>query len=627
MRFWFCSLLLLLCATPADSQDYLELPILAEDREHWSFRPIVRPDLPEVQNDAWSKNPIDMFIFAKLSKAHLSPMPAASHNALVRRLYLDLTGLAPIYDEVIADRHYEQLVDELLHSPRFGERQAQHWLDLARFAETDGFEHDQIRTEAWRYRDWVIDAFNRNIPYDEFIRQQLAADELDESKDSVATMFCLSGPDMPDINSQNERSHSLLNEMTSTVGAVFMGLQVGCAQCHDHKFDPISQADFYRLRAMFQPAVHVIKNKSVGVLREQGEPPEARLMIRGDFDKPGMELEPGVLRVVAGKQPILIETTKAGTTGRRLALANWLTAKDHPLTARVIVNRIWQQHFGTGLVSTHSDFGIMGTSPSHPELLDWLAAEVQSQGWDLKVIHRLIVTSATYMQASAGGEVFHQNKKADPDNILLSRFPRRRLDGEAIRDLMLVAAGFCQHEMGGPGVRPPIQKEVSQTLLKNQWNISPDEEDHYRRSIYIFARRNLRYPMFEAFDRPDANVSCPKRQKSTTAPQALILFNSKLSMDLARRMASDILMTIRDDDEFIREVLRRCWSREPEPETMNAALAYFSKSRKDAQITPLDALNQVAPIPLPADLSVREAAVYSEFCLIAFNTLEFIVMQ
>ena len=250
MRFWIC-FLLLLCATPADSQDYLELPILAEDREHWSFLPIVRPDLPDVQNDAWSNNPIDMFILAKLSKAHLGPMPAASHTALVRRLYLDLTGLAPTYDEVIADRHYEQLVDELLNSPRFGERQAQHWLDLARFAETDGFEHDQIRTEAWRYRDWVIEAFNHNIPYDEFIRQQLAADELDEAKDSVATMFCLSGPDMPDINSQNERSHSLLNEMTSTVGAVFMGLQVGCAQCHDHKFDPISQADFYRLRAMF----------------------------------------------------------------------------------------------------------------------------------------------------------------------------------------------------------------------------------------------------------------------------------------------------------------------------------------------------------------------------------------
>jgi len=626
MRFWLCALLFL-NASPADSQDYQELPILEEDREHWAFLPIVRPELPVVKNDTWSHNPIDVFILARLSKARLSPMPAATRKVLVRRLYLDLTGLTPAYDDVIADRHYEQLVDELLHSPRFGERQAQHWLDLSRFAETDGFEHDQLRSEAWRYRDWVIDAFNRNIPYDEFIRQQLAADELDESNDSVATMFCLSGPDMPDINSQEERRHSLLNEMTSTVGAVFMGLQVGCAQCHDHKFDPISQADFYRLRAMFQPAVHVIKNKSVGALREQGKPPQSHLMIRGEFDKPGIELEPGVLRVVSGKEPTRIETTKAGTTGRRLALANWLTTKEHPLTARVIVNRIWQQHFGTGLVSTHSDFGIMGTSPSHPALLDWLAAELQWQDWDLKVIHRLIVTSATYMQASEGGDVFQTNEKEDPENVLLSRFPRRRLDGEAIRDLMLVAAGLRQYEMGGPGVRPPIQKEVSQTLLKNQWNVSPDQEDHFRRSIYIFARRNLRYPMFEAFDRPDANVSCPERQKSTTAPQALILFNSKLSLDLARRMAGDILMTIRDDDEFIREVLRRCWSREPEPETMNAAQAYFAKSRKDALTTSLDKLSQVIPIPLPADLAVRDAAVYSEFCLVAFNTLEFIVLK
>ena len=625
MRVYIALTIVLVTALASGQQDQ-ELPIVKEDREHWSFMPIKRPQLPELKEDGWSNNPIDVFILAKLRAAGLQPLAGASHATLVRRAYLDLTGLLPDYREVTADKQYEQLVDELLSSPRFGERQAQFWLDLARFAETDGFEHDKVRADAWQYRDWVIDAFNRNLPYDEFIRKQLAADEFEEGE-RIATMFCLSGPDMPDINSQNERRHSLLNEMTSTVGAVFMGLQVGCAQCHDHKFDPISQADFYRMRAIFQPAVHVAKNQSVRQLREQGEPAKAYLMIRGDFDKPGPEIEPGVIRVVATDEPIEIEKSKSGTSGRRLALANWMTDKRHPLTARVMANRIWQQHFGTGLVTTPSDFGIMGTSPTHPELLDWLAAELQDQAWDLKAIHRLIVTSATYMQASEDDEIYKKNKQADPDNVLLSRFPRQRLDGEAIRDAMLVAAGFRQFEMKGPGVRPPIQEEVSQTLLKNQWNVSPNEKDHYRRSIYIFARRNLRYPMFEAFDRPDANVSCPQRQRSTTAPQALILFNSKLSLDLARRMASDILVTVRNDDEFIREVLRRCWCRDPEPEVMEVARAYFTKNRKSAQGIPLDQLEQVTPIPMPVDLSIRESVAYSEFCLIAFNTLEFIIIQ
>lgn len=621
------ALLIVLIVSPVHCQNYQESPILDEDREHWSFMPIQRPPLPDLRNDKWSTNPIDTFIFEKLNKAGLQPTPVARQAELVRRVYLDLTGLPPDYDEAISGKDYEQIVDELLSSPRFGERQAQHWLDLARFAETDGFEHDQIRVDSWRYRDWVIQAFNRNLHYDQFIRQQLAADELGDSADRVATMFCLSGPDMPDINSQSERRDSLLNEMTSTVGAVFMGLQVGCAQCHDHKFDPISQADFYRLRAIFQPAVNVVKNKSISTLREQGEPGKSHLMIRGDFNKPGMELRPSVPRVVSGTKPVAIKKTEAGTSGRRLALANWLVENEHPLTARVIVNRIWQQHFGKGLVSTLSDFGVMGTSPTHPQLLDWLAAELQSQQWDLKVIHRMIVTSSTYRQASEGGDIFEKNKTVDPDNVLFSRFPRQRLNGEAIRDLMLVAAGLRQYEMGGPGVRPPIQKEVAQTLLKNQWDVSPNQRDHYRRSIYIFARRNLRYPMFEAFDRPDANVSCPQRQKSTTAPQALILFNSKLSLDLARRMAGDILRTIRDDDEFVREVLRRCWSREPQADIVDAARAFFAKSRRDALRNPIHEINQVIPTPTPPGLDARDAAVYSEFCLVAFNTLEFIVIR
>lgn len=609
------------------AEDYQEQPILDEDREHWSFLPIERPPLPKVKGAEWAENAIDYFILEKLNKANLQPLPEANHSALVRRAFLDLTGLPPAFDEVTVDRTYDEMIDQLLASPRFGERQAQHWLDLARFAETDGFEHDKVRANAWKYRDWVIFAFNQNLPYDEFVVQQLAADELGPNHDPTPTMFCLSGPDMPDINSQTERRHSLLNEMMGTVGAVFMGLQVGCAQCHDHKFDPISQADFYRMRALFQPAVHVAKNQSVGALKEQGEPGAAHLMLRGDYDKPGIELQPGFLRVVSKPEETSFKKSVAGTTGRRLAFANWLVDDQHPLTARVIVNRLWQQHFGTALVSTVSDFGIMGTSPTHPELLDWLAAELQAQQWDLKAIHKLIMTSATYRQASEGAAWLERNKQKDPDNVWLSRFPRQRLDGEVIRDAMFMVAGFKQYEMGGPGVRPPLQKEVSQTLLRNQWVVSADESDHYRRSVYVFARRNLRYPLFEAFDRPDANVSCPQRQKSTTAPQALILFNSKLTLDLARKMAGDILPTCQSDDEFIREVLRRCWSREPEPKIMQAARDFFVRSRKTSANTDLDELNQVTPTPLPTDLDPRLAAVYTEFCIVAYNTLEFIVIQ
>ena len=619
-------LLWLLSGLGLEAEEYQELPILDEDREHWSFMPIERPPLPVVKDADWPQNPIDFFVLKKLNDVGINPMPEAEHRALVRRAYLDLTGLHPSYDEVVADQSYVELIDQLLASPRFGERQAQHWMDLARFAETDGFEHDKVRATAWKYRDWVISAFNSSLPYDEFVMQQLAADEISPDSDQTPTMFCLAGPDMPDINSQIERRHSLLNELTSTVGAVFMGLQVGCAQCHDHKFDPISQADFYRMRALFQPAVHVTKNQSVSALKEQGEPQPAYLMTRGDFDKPELELEPGFLRVVSTGTVPAIGKTPSGTSGRRLALARWLVDRKHPLTARVMMNRLWQQHFGTGLVSTLSDFGIMGTSPTHPELLDWLAAEFQ-QHWDLKAMHKLIMTSATYRQASQESEQFEENKKADPDNLLWSRFPRQRLDGEVIRDAMIMAAGLKQYEMGGPGVRPPLQKEVAQTLLKNQWDVSLNESDHYRRSVYVFARRNLRYPLFEAFDRPDANVSCPQRQKSTTAPQALILFNSKLTLDLARKMAGDILPDCQDDDKFIREVLRRCWSREPEPEILQAARDFFTRSLKASANASLAEIKQVTPTPLPADLDPGKAAVYTEFCIVAFNTLEFIVNQ
>ena len=566
-----------------------ESPITDADREHWAFAPLIRPEVPLVKDEGkWVRTAIDRFVLARLEEKGIAPQGEAEWDTLVRRLSFDLTGLPPEPPAMSKNPHlaasghplpegegilaapddYERLVDRLLASPAYGERWAQHWLDLARFAETDGFEHDLVRPEAWKYRDLVIAALNADLPYDEFIRLQIAGDVVEaagskfniqssrfpetlnkepETLNSVPTMFCLAGPDMPDINSQDERRHYLLNEMTSTVGAVFLGLQVGCAQCHDHKYDPISQADFYRLRAFFEPTVDLKKDVSVTVLKEQEKPVDSRLWVRGDFRQPGPLVSAAFPRIAnpQGAAPPAVEP--------RLALADWMTRPDHPLTSRVIANRLWQHHFGRGIVDTPSDFGLLGSSPTHPELLDWLAAELVRGEWSMKTMHRRIVSSATFRQGSAReGERERgragEKETAPPlplspspapsvDPSLLSTFPRRRLDGETIRDAMLAAAGLLDRQGGGPGVMPPLPEELTSTLLKNQWKSSPREGDHYRRSIYLFARRNLRYPIFDTFDRPDANGSCPARNVSTTALQSLQMVNSEFTLHCARHLA------------------------------------------------------------------------------------------
>jgi hypothetical protein len=614
-----------------------EPPIVAGDREHWSFRPPQRSDPLAVEDAGWCRTPIDRFILARLEADGLRPAPEADRLTLLRRVTFDLTGLPPTPAEIAAfladdaPQAYERVVDRLLGSRAYGERYAQHWLDLARFAETDGFEHDHVRPNAWRYRDWVIDALAADMPYDEFVRRQLAGDELspDDPAAAIGTGFLLCGPDMPDINLQEERRHNFLNSMTGTVGTVFLGLQFECASCHDHKYDPLSQYDFYRLRAFFEP-MEIFKDQPVAsaadradlkdfeaaravrwkeleadiarlrqadpdqnaaklaeleqelaALKKSEGPPLAlgrvvretsadakpsHLWVRGDFRRQGPEVEPAFLRVVnADEQRVAPPREPAKSTGRRTALAAWLTRPDHPLATRVIVNRLWQFHFGRGLSATSSDFGLMGESPSHPELLDWLATEFPRQGWSMKTMHRMMVTSAVYRTAGSsekGGnstksvkssnssyssDPSNSSNPVDADNRLLSRFPRRRLEGEAIRDAMLAAAGRLSANAGGPGVRPPLPREVVATLLKDQWPVTGSEEDHRRRSIYLFVRRNLRYPLFEAFDKPDTNQSCPRRNETTIAPQALHLLNSEFSLQCARDLAALLERECGDD--------------------------------------------------------------------------------
>ncbi|MBD3672643.1 MAG: DUF1553 domain-containing protein [Planctomycetaceae bacterium] len=564
------------------------------DYDYWAYQPVQRPEVPELANDSWSRNPIDKFILARLKEKSLQPVERADRLTLLRRITYDLTGLPPTPQEIeqfpTDDRQdaYSQQVNRLLDDRGYGEHWGQHWLDLVRFAETDGFEHDKVRPEAWRYRDWVIDALNRDLPYDQFLQLQIAGDELaPESNDAlIATGFLLAGPDMPDINLQAERRHNFLNSMTANVGEVILGLRFGCAQCHHHRTDPISQHDFYRLRAFFE-TIDLFKDSQLPesndikarVTRNKTKTePVSYLWIRGDFRRQGPELEPRFPRVLTGSAGDVSPAPVHLVNGRRRALAEWLTTREHPLTARVMVNRVWQQHFGVGIIPTTSDFGWMGEGASHPDLLDWLAAEFMDSGWSLKHIHRLILNSATYQQASYPSDNLSENERqnwndlrdSDPDNRLLGRMNRRRLPAEAIRDTLLAASGELNRQAGGPGVRPPLPAAVTSTLLKNQWPVTKDESEHARRTVYLFARRNLQMPMLKVFDKPDKNLSCPRRSQTTIAPQALHLLNSEFTRERARSFAARIIKSSDQTNERIENAYQIALGRKPTPDEEQA---------------------------------------------------------
>lgn len=605
-------------------------PIQQTDRQHWSFRPLTAPPIPTPADRVWPRNSIDSFVLIQLEARKLQPGPLAGRRTLIRRLYFDVCGLPPeppVVAAFVADDDplaYERLVDRLLASPDYGERWGQHWLDVARFAETDGFEHDKVRPEAWRYRDWVVEALNQDLPYDRFLLLQLAGDLIEQADDEsrLATGFCLAGPDMPDINSQQERRHTLLNDITSVVGESLLGLQVGCAQCHDHKYDPISQLDFYRLRAFFESAVQLKKDKSVSLLARHESAPATHLMIRGDWRRPGQEVAAAFPRIavaainrldselVPDPEPIPAHSPNAELD--RLALARWLTQPQHPLTARVIANRIWQHHFGHGLSRTPNDFGTMGDEPILLELLDHLASELVRGDWSLKRLHRRILTSATYRQAGLNerpdaAEILQR----DPGNLYLSRYPLRRLEGEALRDAMLQVTNTLNHRRGGPGVRPPLPSELTSTLLRGQWDVSENRDDHTRRSIYLFARRNLRFPIFEAFDRPDANASCPSRNRSTTAPQSLLMLNSEFTRSMAQQLAQRLQRERADRAGRLRWAFELAIAREPTADELGQLLVFLDEQEQSAsedQRTPEGA---------------REFAL-TEFCRALFNLSEFV---
>jgi len=520
------------------------LVVTDDHRSFWSFRRL-NPVAPPSARDDWERTPIDAFLLEAMRSEGIEPTPEADRRALIRRVTYDLIGLPPTPDEIDAflndDRPdaYERLVDRLLASPHYGERWARHWMDVARFAESHGYEQDYDRPDAYHYRDFLIRAFNDDMPFDRFIRWQLAGDEFEPENPLAlaATGFLGAGPFPTQLTEAEfeQARYDELDDMVSTTGSAFLGLTVGCARCHDHKFDPIPTVDYYRMAAHFtwtirgevpvgetaegEPRLMQISSEGIPHIKhhadERGYPhfyPETYILERGDVNRKREPAEPGVLRVLTPDrlgwshwedEP----PTNASTSHRRAALARWITDEEHgagALAARVAVNRLWHHHFGVGLVATPNDFGLMGDRPSHPVLLDWLAAELIRHDWRLKPIQRLIVTSAAYRQGGLESEA-DPRRALDPENRLLWHRPPRRLEAEPIRDATLAVAGRLDRRMFGPG-----------TL----------DEMMTRRSVYFFIKRSQLIPAMMLFDWPEHLVSIGRRAETTTAPQALAFMNS-----------------------------------------------------------------------------------------------------
>ncbi|MEZ6119138.1 MAG: PSD1 and planctomycete cytochrome C domain-containing protein [Pirellulaceae bacterium] len=509
--------------------------------EHWSFQPIKRPTLPKSDH----QHPIDAFLFIQRDLP-----PPASDAALLRRIYLDLIGLPPTIaeqDQFAMNGNLNSVVDALLDRPEYGERWARHWLDVARYADSNGYERDAEKPFVWRYRDYVIQAFNNDKPFDRFAIEQIAGDELPDAdaETTIATGFLRLGHwDDEPADPQADR-YDQLDDIVSTTSQAFLGLTIGCARCHDHKFEPLSTQDYYSLVAVFNPlqrpqqgrtelTVKVGETDVYAWQEMSATAPDTHILIRGSANRPGERVDPAVPAILVQQQPDFVSNGNR-TTGRRLCLAKWIASKDNPLTARVIVNRIWQQHFGEGIVSTASDFGLMGSPPAHPELLDYLADWfMYDANWSLKKLHRLMLTSRAWQMA----------KNADS----IVRY--RRLEVEAIRDSMLAVSGRLNSKRFGPAFRPAIPLAAIEANSDKASIWTPSEEpEASRRSIYAFIKRGLIVPMFETLDLADSVSSCPQRQITTVAPQALTLFNSDFTQQQSRAFAARLRREAGDETE------------------------------------------------------------------------------
>jgi hypothetical protein len=591
-------------------------------RDFWSLRPVTKPAVPRAD-----LSPIDAFIREKLERAQMEPAPMADRRTLIRRVFNDLIGLPPTHAEIEAfaadpnPRAYEQLVDDLLARPQFGERWARHWLDVVRYAETCGYERDQVKPFAWKYRDWVARAFNTDLPWDRFVLEQLAGDELpDRTVDSVvATGFLRLGTWNDEPNDPQEYKYERLEDLVHATSSAFLAYSVKCARCHDHKFDPISQEDYYRFANAFWPgSIEPRDGKLLGgpTPEELGTPdvlgwtdvrrtpPPLHLFRKGDPKQPLGVVEPGQLSMVAELanlwEPV---DEQAPTTRRRLQLARWIVDRRNPLTARVVVNRLWQHHFGHGLVTSPNDFGFNGARPTHPELLDWLAADLMDGGWRLKRLHRQMVLSQTYQQASVHPRQ-RQYAERDAANTLWWRAERRRRDAEGLRDAMLAVEGSLHLSLGGPSFKPTIAAEALEGLSRKSgaWQASPRAEQN-RRSLYIFTQRSLLPPLMTVFDFSDTTLPCAQRDVTTVAPQALALLNNEFVHDRSQALARRVSTVGGDRPSQVRAAWRMTLGREPTEREVAAGLAHW----RDQELA-LERRATDAPVTKPAeDLPVRKA--------------------
>lgn len=695
-------------------------PVDETAKAFWSFQPVVAPIPPKLPESEWVRTPIDAFVLDKLRKAGLQPSSPASKSALIRRASYDLIGLPPTPAEVeafMADDSagaYERVIDRLLASPHYGERWGRHWLDLVRYAETNSYERDGAKPFVWRYRDYVIRSLNDDKPYDEFLMEQLAGDELDKvtPESIIATGYYRLGIWQDEPVDPEQELYEDLDDLVRTTGEVFLGLTVGCARCHDHKLDPIQQTDYYKMVAFFRnvrrygvrsqesieeasigPLATVdetrrneqaiashkqqledvrkgidsfeqriasvlmgvdvddwktesmrveIARKQIGAaitqqefdqyveltakrddlskfrpegfekvlcVKELGrECPPTYVLIRGNAHSPSSEVKPGFPSVLSPPEPVVVPPPEGvQSTGRRRALAEWIASQQNPLTARVMVNRIWHYHFGRGLVRSTSDFGFHGNRPTHPELLDWLAADFVSGGWRLKRLHKLIMLSSTYQMSSQADEKAYA---VDPLNDSLWRFDMRRLSAEEIRDSILAVNNSLNLDaMYGPSVYVKIPKEVlaGQSMPGSGWGRS-SPSDRARRSIYVHAKRSLAVPMIASFDGPDSDVSCPVRFVSTQPTQALGMLNSTFVNEQAGQFALYLRKQAGGASESqVKLALSRVLQREPSREEIDRGLQLLLALKDKHQLSSASALKQ--------------------FCVAMYNLNEFVYLD
>ena len=685
---------------------------------HWSFEPIARAPIPDVQRRDWAWNEIDRFILHRLEQEGIAPSPAADRVTLIRRLSLDLIGLPPTPVEVesfLDDQEpgaYERLVDRLLASPHFGERWGRHWLDLARYADSDGYLGDSLRPYAYRYRDWVIDAINRDMPLDQFATLQIAGDLLEDAtlEEKIATGFHRNSMKNTEAGADRELDRVIRTvDRVSTVGAVWLGLTVGCAECHSHKFDPLSHEEFYQLYAFFndledvdlpaplpdelveyEEALHhwrteteqlaqqaqTLATASVSseelheVLESLAVPPDDRdesqqdrislfmqrvnekcqdvlrryekvaaakpsrpetkvavvterdqhrpthVHLRGDFRRLGEEVEPGTPAVLHPSRP------RDGERLDRLDLANWLFDPENPLTPRRTANGIWMHLFGRGLVATVDNLGVSGEAPSHPELLDWLAARLVDDRLTRKQFIRLIVTSATYRQSSANRSDLVQR---DPLNVLLARQSRLRLEAEVIRDAALSVSGLLDATIGGPSIRPPMDPHLTAVSRNRKWEVS-EGAARYRRGMYVLFRRATPYPMLTLFDAPDSTVTCAQRERSNSPLQALTLLNNPVFFECATHFgARSALIDGERPEEWLAAAFRRCLAREPSRAELNRLVSLYQEQRRQLkELSPEEIRELCGDVPGP---DPEEQAARVVVARILMNLDEFITRE